>query len=298
MPIPFVCPHCGLRTSVSDEYAGRSGPCAGCGKTITVPPRAQPVPYAPPKSSSVGPVVLIVVLVLLLVIVVACVGLFVAIPVVAPGAGEATRRSLCAQNLKRIGLAMHQYHDAHGCFPPAYVPDEDGKPMHSWRVLLLPYLEHQPLYDRYNFDEPWDSPQNLALANMIPSEYRCPSDTLAGPSETSYLMIVGPGTFSDGPTATKIAEITDGTANTILLVEAGGCGVNWLRPQDLDAQKLTYFVDDPVDRGIASEHPDGANFLFCDGTITFVDAAVDPEEVQAMSTISGEEVVDRYSIGY
>jgi prepilin-type processing-associated H-X9-DG protein len=283
---------------VSDQYSGHSGPCAGCGKTITVPPRGQPVPYVPPKSSSAGPVVLIVVLVLLLVAL-ACVGMFVAVPVATmPQDVEGTRRSHCANNLKQIGLAMHAYHDEYGCFPPAYVPDEDGKPMHSWRVLLLPYLEQNPLYDQYNFDEPWNSAENLALAHSIPSVYQCPSDTLASASETSYLMIVGPGTLSDGPTATKIAEITDGTANTILLAEASGCGVHWLKPEDLDAEQLSYFVNDPVDRGIASEHPAGANFLFCDGAVVFVDAAVDPEVVEPMSTISGGELVDRYSIGY
>ena len=300
MPISFTCPHCGLQTNVSDEYAGRSGPCAGCGKAVTVPPRSQPVPYAPPKSSSAGPIVLIVVLVLLLLSVLACGGLFfVWIPVTTmPPAREAARRMQCNNNLKQIGLAMHNYHDAHGCFPPAYIPDENGQPMHSWRVLVLPYLEQKPLYDQYNFDEPWDSPQNLALANLVPPVFQCPSDTLVGPSETSYLMIVGPGTVSDGPTASKIREITDGTSNTILVVEGAGCGVPWLEPRDLDAEQLSYLVNDPVDRGIVSEHPEGANLLFCDGSVTFVDAAVEPEEVQAMSTISGGEEVDPYSVGY
>ena len=299
MPIPFTCPHCGLQTNVSDEYAGRSGPCAGCGKTVTVPPPSQPVPYAPPKSSSAGPIVLIVILVVVLLGVLACGGLFVWIPMATmPTGREAARRMQCSNNLKQIGLAMHNYHDAFGCFPPAYVPDENGQPMHSWRVLVLPYLEQKPLYDQYNFDEPWDSPQNLALANLVPPVFQCPSDTLVGPSETSYLMIVGPGTVSDGPTATKIQEIADGTSNTILVVEAAGCGVNWLEPRDLDAERLSYLIDDPVDRGIASEHPDGANFLFCDGSVTLVDVAVEPEEVRAMSTISGGEEVDRYSVGY
>ena len=299
MPISFTCPHCGLQTNVSDAYVGRSGPCAGCGKTITVPPRSPAVPYAPPRKSPAGPIVLIVVLVLFLLLAFACVGFFVAIPVAArPQAREAARRMQCNNNLKQIGLAMHNYHDVHGCFPPAYIPDENGRPMHSWRVLLLPYLEQKPLYDQYNFDEPWDSPQNLALANTLLYVYQCPSDTLVGPSETSYLMIVGPGTVSDGPTATKISELTDGTSNTILVVEAAGCGINWLDPRDLDAEALSYLINDPVDGGIQSEHPDGANVLFCDGSVMLVDAAVDPEQIRGMSTISGGEVVDRYSIGY
>lgn len=76
---------------------------------------------------------------------------------------EAARRVSCLNNLRHIELALHNYHNAHGCFPPAYIVDESGRPMHSWRVLL-PYLEQEALYDQYDFSEPWDGPNNRKLA--------------------------------------------------------------------------------------------------------------------------------------
>jgi hypothetical protein len=142
MPIQFTCPHCGARTDVADEYAGQSGPCAACGETITVPPlAAAPGQFAPAKSSQT-PIVLIIVLLVVVLVggLLVCGGAFFwlrARPMAVRGGTTAP----CINNLKQIGLAMHNYHDAHGCFPPAYIPDENGKPMHSWRVLLLPYLE-------------------------------------------------------------------------------------------------------------------------------------------------------------
>jgi prepilin-type processing-associated H-X9-DG protein len=295
MPIPFTCPHCGLRTEVSDEFAGQSGPCAGCGRTVTVPPPGDAIRYAPPAKRSAAPMVVLVVILLLFgVLLLACVGFFVIVPIRGvPSAREAARRAACSNNLKQIGLAMHNYHEVHGCFPPAYLADENGRPMHSWRVLLLPFLEQGALYEEYDLEEPWDSPQNLALAGRTPQVYRCPSETMATASDTTYVMIVGPETISDGTKATSIAEITDGTFETILVVEAAGTGINWLDPRDLNADEIDYLINDPVDGGIGSEHPGGANVLFCDGAVMFLEGMVDPEQVEAMCTISGGEGVHR-----
>ena len=143
MPIPFTCPHCGLQTNVLEEYAGQSGPCAKCGRTVTVPRVGESPNYGPPTKRSAAPtVIIIVVLILFVLLFLTCVGFFVAMPIMAvPSAREAARRAQCSNNLTQIGLAMHSYHAAHGCFPPAYVADEKGRPKHSWRVLLLPFLD-------------------------------------------------------------------------------------------------------------------------------------------------------------
>jgi len=299
MPIQFTCPQCGLRTNVSDEFAGQTGPCAGCGQPVTVPPLAEGLTYAPPEKRSAAPIVLILILALVVLMVLACGGVvFMWGTTAIPAAGRAATRTQCSNNLRQIGIAMLNYHDTYGSYPPAYIPDEKGQPKHSWRVLLLPFLEQQTLYDQYDFDQPWDSPENAALGNLMPEVYRCPSDTLSAFSETSYAMIVGPGTISDGAGATKIAEITDGTAVTILVVEAAGSGIHWLDPRDLKAERISYLVNDPVDGGILSDHADGANVLFSDGSVMFVPGSVDPEEVKAMCTVSGGEAVDRYAVEF
>jgi len=292
MPILFTCPHCGAETNVADEYAGQSGPCASCGKTITVPYPSTGPAYRPQKKSKTGPVVIIGVLGAALMVFLVCGGILAALMLPAvQAAREAARRVSCINNMKQIGLALHNYHDQYKCFPPAYVTDEDGKPLYSWRVLLLPYLEGDWLYQQINLDEPWDSPNNLALADLMPQTYRCPSASNANPAETSYVMIVGPGTVSDGPKTTSFRAITDGSSNTLLVVEEANSGINWMEPRDLDATTITYSINDGSPEGIRSDHPGGANVLFCDGSVRFLSDMTSPSDLKSMTTIAGGEAM-------
>jgi hypothetical protein len=185
MPIQFTCPYCGKQTLVADQFIGQSGPCSGCGQTITIPgapskamPISRPAPV-PRRTTGSGSNVGVV-----LAIVGACFfGLFVCggvllallLPAV-QAAREAARRTQCSNNLKQIALAFHNYHDTYKTFPPAYIPDENGRPMHSWRVLILPFLEQQALYNMYNFDEPWDSPANAMVTSTAIPVFQCASD--------------------------------------------------------------------------------------------------------------------------
>ena len=107
-----------------------------------------------------------------------------------PGRGPPAR--LRADNLRRIALAMSQYEEANGCFPPAYVTDKHGKPMYSWRVLLLPYLDQEDLADQFRFDEPWDSPANRTVTDLAIGLYQCPSQPGVNGPATNYMMVVGP----------------------------------------------------------------------------------------------------------
>ncbi len=221
-------------------------------------------------------------------------GILVALLLPAVGAArEAARRMQCSNNLKQIALAMHNYHAVHDCFPPAYLADEDGNPMHSWRVLLLPYMEGQFIYEQYDFDQPWDSPHNRALAALMPDVYRCPSSSQIASEETCYMMIVGPGTISDGAGATKIEDITDGTSNTIMVVEVDPSVIssNWMEPRDLDATRISHEINDGVNPGIGSQHPHGANVALCDGSVRYLSESMDTEVVEVMITIAGGEVL-------
>jgi hypothetical protein len=88
---------------------------------------------------------------------------------------ERARQVQCANDLKQIAMALHCYHQQYGMLPPAYLADATGRPMHSWRVLLLPFLEAQSLYDQYDFREPWNGPNNSKLLTKMPYFYSCPS---------------------------------------------------------------------------------------------------------------------------
>lgn len=298
MPITFTCPHCGRQTNVADQYAGQSGPCAGCGQKITVPgPGPSPIlqpDYAPPaKTSGGGGVAIVAIVIACLFGLLVCGGILVApLLVSGKGAREAARRTQCMNHLKQIALAFHNYHDVYKTFPPAYIPDENGQPKHSWRVLILPFLECQHIYNQYNFDEPWNSPNNLAVTRQPVPVYTCPSSP-AGPgsTETNYMVITGPSTVFDAGKACTFPEILDGTANTVMVVEVAGTGVNWGEPKDLDASTLTYPLGTPGGSTPGSHHPGGLNVAMCDGSVRFVADAVSPQVFNAMITKAGAEAI-------
>lgn len=181
------------------------------------------------------------------------------------GAREAARRSLCTNNLKQIGLALHDYHDAYGSLPPAYVVDEIGTPLYSWRVVLLPFLEQKSLYSEWDLTQAWDSPANRRLSDTVLSVYTCPNSTDAGPC-TNYIAPVGPDSVFPGTEAVTFDDITDPTHQTIMVAEMTGARIPWAAPFD----ERVSFDSINSSGGIGSKHVGGMHVLFCDGSAGFV----------------------------
>ena len=282
MPIQFTCPHCGSETNVADEFAGQTGPCAKCGKTVTVPRAAAPPGYAAAAKRSSG-VPIVAVLAVVGVVLFVCGGILLALLLPAVGAArEAARRVQCQNNLKQISLALLNYESTYGCFPPACITDDNGRPMHSWRVLILPYLEREDLYRQYDFDEPWDSPKNRMVTDAVISLYHCPSVPQTPGTETNYVMIVGPETVAFENSAVGMTEIVDGLSNTIMLVETADSGIGWAEPRDLSADDLSMQINDGSGEGIRSYHPGGVNASFCDGSVHFLSDSLDREALRRM----------------
>jgi prepilin-type processing-associated H-X9-DG protein len=290
MPIDFRCPHCGHQTLVADQFAGQSGPCANCGQTITVPGVAGAAPpVMPPRTSGGGAAIVLIIAGVVLGLFL-CGGVLVALLLPAvQAAREAARRTQCSNNLKQIGLAMHNYHDATGSFPPAYVVDGTGKPMHSWRVLILPYLEHAHIFNRYDQTQPWDSPANRQLLSEMPSTYQCQSSGQGG-QNTSYVVVRGAETIFDADKPCKIASITDGTSNTILVVEAPHANIPWTEPRDLDFAQLNMVINGGANSP-HSDHPGGTNVLLADGSVRYLSSSIAPENLRAMLTKAGNEMI-------
>lgn len=171
---------------------------------------------------------------------------------------DQSRKPQCKTHLKQLGLAFHNYHDEYGCFPPAYVADAEGRPMHSWRVLLLPFLDRKPLYDEYCFDEPWDGPNNRKLADRMVGVYSCPqANAQEGSPEslfTSYVAVVGPETAFPGTASTSVSDMKDGTANTLLLVEVTNSGIHWMEPRDLHVVQMSREINGKAGQGISGLH--------------------------------------------
>ena len=216
-------------------------------------------------------------------------------------AREAARRARCINNLKQIMLALHNYHDDHGCFPPAYIADKNGRPMHSWRVLILPYIEQEVLYKEYDFSEPWDGPNNRKLAQVPVSAYFCPSSA-SSMTNSSYVAVVGPKTAWPKDKAINFKEIPDGASNTIMLVEIADSGINWMEPRDLSFEEALGGINPKSGKGISSRHLSYNGYFyhqtqvvyvtFADGSVRSLREGFPPERLEALLTIDGGENVD------
>jgi RNA polymerase sigma factor (sigma-70 family) len=136
------------------------------------------------------------------------------------------------ENLRHIGIAMHKYHATFGHLPPAAIVSKDGKPLLSWRVALLPFVEQDALFKAFKLDEPWDSPHNKKVLAQMPGVYAPPGVKTAEPNRTFYRVFVGPGTAFEGNQGIRFLDITDGTVNTLTVVEAGQA-VPWTKPEEL-----------------------------------------------------------------
>jgi hypothetical protein len=148
-------------------------------------------------------------------------------------AREKSAHVVSVTNLKQLALAMHVYHDAHQALPARASLSKEGKPLLSWRVAILPYIEQGKLYQEFHLDEPWDSEHNKKLIAKIPDVFKPATDQKVEPGKTCYLVPVGPGTIFEKTTGTHFADIKDGTSNTIMIVEAApDRAVEWTRPDD------------------------------------------------------------------
>lgn len=202
-------------------------------------------------------------------------------------------------NLKQIALAISNYQDSFGTLPPAYVAANDGTPLHSWRVLILPFLDRNELYAQYRFDEPWNGPNNRKLAKSMPSVYRCPGvdddqrpwTTARVPAGiTQYAVISGEKTAFPGPRTIKAEEIQDGTSNTIAVVELdANSGVHWLEPRDIDPAGFYRILS--ADNERRKQHPGGLNVAAADGSVHFLKESIDRQTLRNLTTANGAEKI-------
>ena len=193
-------------------------------------------------------------------------------PPIGVGSAVAGRRMACQNNLRQIAIALHNYHDIYGCLPPAYIADKSGRPMHSWRVLILPFMEQKDLYKQYRFDEPWDGPNNRKLADQVISIYSCPSETHHPSTETSYVAVIGPRTAWPGEKQIGLADMADGTANVLLVVEVHDSGIHWMEPRDLHVTQMAPTINAPHGQGISSDHKTTTNAAYADGSVKSLSA--------------------------
>jgi hypothetical protein len=197
---------------------------------------------------------------------------------------EAATRVQDANNLKQIAIAMHNYHDVNRHFPPAAICDKEGKPLLSWRVAILPYLEQNNLYQRFKMDEPWNGPNNRKLIRLMPKTYELPGQARPNRMVTHYRVFVGEHAPFDQCNGRRLADILDGTSNTLMVVESAHAVV-WTKPDDLH-----YDPSRPIAKlGVLPNV--GFNAAFMDGHVYFFAKMPDEKTLRALITHAGREVI-------
>ncbi|MBA4067833.1 MAG: hypothetical protein C0501_29865 [Isosphaera sp.] len=181
-------------------------------------------------------------------------------------------------------MAVANYLDTNGRFPPAFVRGPDGRPWHSWRVLILPFIEERDLHRDYRFDEPWDGPANRLLAGRMPRLLAFHGSEPG--TTTNYLAVVGSDTMWPGAEGRDRADITDGWSETILIVENAGLGVHWMEPRDLLFDGMDFAVDRPG--GVSSWYESPA-VVTADATVRRLSRGIRPDALRAALTVNGGE---------
>jgi hypothetical protein len=226
--IPLRCA-CGERLQPQQEYAGLPV-CPACGRPY--PSAGEPPPWPKRREGKSDRVANGCMIVMLTATVL---GMAAGMVVFTHCHGRNERdRTYTADSLKQLALAIHFYHDVHKQLPTHAIYSKDGKPLLSWRVTVLPYVEQKALYQQFKLDEPWDSPHNIRLLEKMPKIY-APVRGEAPPNTTRYQVFTGPKTPFKGRESVGFRDFAGGTSKTILIVEADE-PVPWTKPADLKVE--------------------------------------------------------------
>lgn len=202
-------------------------------------------------------------------------------------ARPAARRMHCSNNMRQIGLALMNYESTWGALPPSYTVDESGKPLHSWRTLILPFVEEVTLYKSIDLSKPWDDPVNKDKWKKTPEAYRCPSILLPDKGLTPYQAVVTENSAMQKMASHKSKEIADGPSNTLLIFESSiEDAVPWMVPQDVDWKSH-------VEKFSKAKmpHPAGGHVVLADASVTFFISEIPLQVLEDLATIDGGETI-------
>ena len=247
-------------------------------------------PVYRPASSTNTPV--IIVLIVLLACSVPTIGILAGLLLPAiQQAREAARRMSCSSNIRQIGIGLLNYEYSYKSLPPAYTVDEQGNKLHSWRTLILPFMEQQALYDRIDLSKPWNDPVNSFAMEMSIPAYTCPS-TPGSKTLTTYKVIVDQNCAFPGSTGRPIREVTDGTSNTIMVFESDmQSAVHWMEPEDAS---LAEYLSNGQTPGSKTSHFGGFHALTMDNAVRFTPIEIDSKTNEAMATVNGGETINGF----
>lgn len=193
-------------------------------------------------------------------------------------------------NLKLMVIAVLNYRDTYGQFPPPYFADASGRHAHSWRVILLPFLNEQKLYEEYRFSEPWNGPNNRKLATRMPRVFAFHGMEMVGNTTTNFVAVVGQETVWSGQSKVTLDDVQDPLEDTILFVENYGADIHWMEPRDLKFQEMDFTWNSPL--GVSSWHLD-PKVVALDGDVKRLGREITPATLRALLTINGQEDIQQ-----
>ncbi len=189
-------------------------------------------------------------------------------------ARPAARQSQCKNNLKQIVLALHGYVDEYQTLPPAYTVDADGTRLHSWRTLILPWLDQEPLYNSIDLTKPWNDPVNAEAFERPMPAYHCP-----------YMALVSPEACLHPLRGRSLSEILDGTENTLIVVEVSADqSRHWMEPEDTGLRFLLEFGAGPD-----AVHHGGIHGGLANGSVQYISGSIADAQRRALVTIAGSD---------
>jgi hypothetical protein len=217
--------------------------------------------------------------VVLLIWVVVCSGLLTLLVRVIQAAREAARCMQCSNNLKMLGLGLHNFDLANGGLPPAYLCDEKGKPIHGWQSLVKPYTGYYSWRRTYSMKEPWDGPNNRKLQSYPDRTFQCLSAQNESRLTTDYVAVVGPDTMWPGRERVKLPE---GNRDTILLIEMPDSDYDTWKPRSPTVEEFLEKIKSPTGKGIRCIHTRGLAYVTVGGEVRWFPPETDPETIRRL----------------
>ena len=202
-------------------------------------------------------------------------------------ARHAANESLCHANLFKLCFALRMYDDANGALPPAHINGANGNPSHSWRVLILPYLDSwgidgNAIHQAYDFSEPWNGPTNVSLPTPVPkSRFACPCGSEQHTTLTSYVVLVGPHTLFLGSATVSISELPE-SVDPILVVEITNSDIQWIEPRDLSIGAITHSAEGNSMR-LSRPHVGSFRYITARGRLGVLPAGTTIDEIRRLA---------------
>ncbi|QDT02524.1 hypothetical protein K227x_09020 [Rubripirellula lacrimiformis] len=297
MPFLFTCPECQTKTQVEDRFRGMAGQCVTCGAKIQMPEASSESPALPsatgPQSNqrTFGWIAATMVGILLIGSLLFAVIRFGSQTISTLASNR--EQTATIRNLEKIAAAMNAYAADNDVYPPPMTVDANNQPLHSWRVLLLPYLGEEDLYNQFDLNLSWNHPVNRDIAQYeMPSVYHHPSgDALGLYSQSGYYLITGPGTLFPPQGPLGPSDVTDDPSQTILVTEAipTTSSALWTEPIDLDINTMRGNLGTNLGNEPGGLTEGGVAIATVDQRGHFVPNSIDPTIVRALITVQGDE---------